>query len=393
MTPRYYLNPSACSARTQSGLTMVELLVAVTLSTFIALAAIAALTVARTGFTAVDSSSQLRDNARFASDLIQRLAMQAGFQDVVHATATKVSEVAVKDNIDNPPLPYVIGLNNALLDAALLNASAASSSPRDPFSSGKPRTAANGGCQSAADTACINGSDVLIIRYQNSAINQNSTTPDSIMINCLGNAEQLAPVNRADVMTSVFHVARDSNGEPALMCSTRNNFTGTWDGPRPIIQGVESFQVLYGVSGAKNATAGQPLPALPASNAASSSAANNATFSANSIPDRYFRADELTVAGNDAATADNFRRVRSLRIGLLMRAGPGSSQEPGAQTFYPLGELRNRNLETRPGENGHSFLFTERGSAASPTTFSFPQDGRARQTVTFTVYLRNVQVQ
>lgn len=387
MTPRYRLNPPSYSARTQSGLTMVELLVAVTLSTFIALAAIAALTVARTGFTAVDSSSQLRDNARFASDLIQRLAMQAGFQDVIHATATKVSEIAVKDNIDNPPQPYVMGLNNALLSSSALT------STNDPFLSGQPRTAANGGCSSAADTACINGSDVLIIRYQNSAINQNSTTPDSTMINCMGNSEQLVPANRADVMTSVFHVARSTGGEPALMCSTRNNSTGVWDSAQPIIQGVESFQVLYGVSGAKNATAGQPLPALPASNAASSSAANNATFSANSIPDRYFRADELTVAGNDVATSNNFRRVRSLRIGLLMRAGPGSSQDQDTQTFYPLGELRNRSLETRPAENGHSFLFTARGSAASPTTFSFPQDGRARQTVTFTVYLRNVQVQ
>lgn len=373
--------------RTQRGLTMVELLVAVTLSTFIALAAIAALTVARTGFTAVDASSQLRDNARFASDLIQRLAMQAGFQDVVHATATKVGEIVTKDNVDNPPLPYVMGLNNALLSSSTL------SSTNDPFQSGTARTAAAGGCTSASDTACINGSDVLILRYQNSAINQNSSTPDSTMINCLGNSELLVPANRADLMTSVFHVARSTGGEPALMCTTRNNSTGIWDTPQPVIQGVESFQVLYGVSGAKNATPGQALPALAASNAASSTAANNATFSANSIPDRYFRADELTVAGNDAATNDNFRRVRSLRIGLLMRAGPGSSQDQDTQTFYPLGELKNRSLETRPSENGHSFLFTARGTAASPTTFSFPQDGRARQTVTFTVYLRNVQMQ
>lgn len=378
--------PSRRGSRTehQLGLTMVELLVALTLSSLIALAAIAALTVARTGFTSVDAASQLRDNSRFASDLIQRLTMQAGFQDVVHATATKVSEIKVKVNVDNPVQPFVMGINNAILQTNLLN------STNDPFASSVDRTAANGGCASASDTACINGSDILILRYQSGGTNPNASTTDSTMIDCQGNPETTPPGNRADQITSVFHVARSSAGEPALMCATRSS-TGTWTS-QPVIQGVETFQVLYGVSGASDATAGTALPALSTS---------SALYSNNSIADRYFRADELKVtAGGSvtataatAATLDNFRRVRSLRIGLLMKAAGNTAQDQVSQEFYPLGRLRDRSAETRPAENGHSFLFTDRSAAASPSTFSFPQDGRVRQTLTFTVYLRNAQLQ
>ncbi len=83
------------NAARQTGLTMVELLVALTLSGLIALVAIAALTVARQGFTTVDSASQLRDNARFASDLIQRIAAQAGYQDLTRANQTRASEIKI----------------------------------------------------------------------------------------------------------------------------------------------------------------------------------------------------------------------------------------------------------------------------------------------------------
>ena len=57
----------------QQGLTLVELMVAMAISLLITLAAVAALIVSRQGFTALDASSQLRDNGRFAADLLQRL--------------------------------------------------------------------------------------------------------------------------------------------------------------------------------------------------------------------------------------------------------------------------------------------------------------------------------
>ena len=73
-TGRYLANSDfVARPKNQSGLSLVELLVAMAISTVIAIAAVSALIVSRQGFTTVDAASQLRDNARFATDLIQRL--------------------------------------------------------------------------------------------------------------------------------------------------------------------------------------------------------------------------------------------------------------------------------------------------------------------------------
>ena len=61
------------------GLTLVELLVAMTLGLLITLAAVAALLVGQQGFRSIDAASQVRDNTRFASDIMRRVILQAGY--------------------------------------------------------------------------------------------------------------------------------------------------------------------------------------------------------------------------------------------------------------------------------------------------------------------------
>lgn len=97
------------------------------------------------------------------------------------------------------------------------------------------------------------------------------------------------------------------------------------------------------------------------------------TGNVDSVPDSYLRADQMTVTGNDAATLTNWRRVRSLRIGLVLRGPPGSAQSSESQTLYPLGS----NYEST-SDPGSKFTAT---------------DSRLRQVVTFTVQLRNCQNQ
>ena len=96
----------------QHGLTMIELLIAMVISLLIVLAAVAALTVTQRGFSTVDSSSQLRDNIRFTTDLIQRLGVQGGFKDIKEAAKRAPPLVAGVD-----PDPNVTGFNNAVLTA------------------------------------------------------------------------------------------------------------------------------------------------------------------------------------------------------------------------------------------------------------------------------------
>lgn len=322
----------------QAGLTLVELLVALVISLLIALAAISSLTVTRRGFNTVDASSQLRDNGRFAADMVQRVAVQSGFKDYYFAgTPPTATETAA--NI----APNVYGFNNAL------------SSSTDPLNVATARTSGSLGY----------GSDVLILRYQEAETFAGSGVSDRSMIDCMGNSSTNIPANRDDRVASIFHVAESpsGSGELALMCSTVAS-GGTVSAGQPIVQGVENFQVLYGTDGV---TAG----AAP-------------TAATDSVPDQYLRADQLTVTGNAVATNDNWRRVRSLRIGMVLRGPANSAQEKVAQTLYPFGMGKASNT----GTNGSALSAVTDDPG---TVFSAPADGRMRQVVTFTVHLRNDQ--
>lgn len=360
-----YLIAGAAKSR---GFTMVELLVALALSSLIAVAAVAALIVARQGFTSVDAVSQLRDNGRFASDLIQRLVVQTGFQDVNFAAATRTNEFNLKGAAVNPE-PGILGLDNSIM-------SSESNLPDilDAFTLRTSASSSQSGCTSAADTACANGSDVLILRYQTSEGIIGSGVADGSMINCAGYAETTIPINKEDRMISVLHVAKSSSGEPSLMCSYLGA-SGTWD-TQPIIEGVESFQVFYGVDGFTTGV--------------------NTQFAGpeDTVPDKYLRASEMVVssAPTSAASYSNWKRVRSVRIGLVLRGARNSAttRSTNIATLCPLGV----------NPDAHADCVDASGSETPPMGAEFPRhgatiadDGRLRQTVTFTIFLRNVQNQ
>lgn len=323
---------------TQSGLTLVELLVAMAISTVITVAAFSALIISRQGFIAVDVASQLRDNARFTTDLIQRLAVQTGYRDVQFITNPLVGAVG----IPIAPPPNISGFNNALASAT------------DPTNVSTPRTVG----------PTRDGSDILILRYQASETFPGSGVSDNTMIDCAGNPSTSLPVDPSDRVLSVLHVGVDDQGEPSLRCTTVNPTTGIFT-VQPVIRGVENFQVLYGVDNVTPNTA--PV----------------AGATTDDVPDRYLRADQMTVAADVLGTNANWARVRSIRIGMVLRGPPGSAQDNVALTFFPLGRAKN----SSSGAVGSAMA-----SANDPgTTFQPGADGRLRQVVTFTVHLRNSQ--
>ena len=312
------------------GLTLVELMVAMVIGLVIVLAAVAAFTATRRSATTVDAASQLRDDSRFAMDVIQRLAVQTGFEDLPFVSRPYLGSISTyqgKNGINPSTLkPAVYGYNNAV------------PSTTDPLNTATARTSGSLGY----------GSDVLILQY--GTVKVTDTTTDGSMISCDGAAPTSPAGDRA---VSILYVNTSSGGEPALMCMKRNDSTGTFSTPAPLLKGVESFQVLYGVDKVVANTA--------------------PTGNVDSVPDSYLRADQMTVTGNDAATLTNWRRVRSLRIGLVLRGPPGSAQSSESQTLYPLGS----NYEST-SDPGSKFTAT---------------DSRLRQVVTFTVQLRNCQNQ
>ena len=326
------------SSRHQHGFTLIELLVALVIGLLIALAAISALIVTRQGFTTVDAASQLRDNGRFVSDLIQRLGVQTGFKDALHAASPPPPSAT---GIAANPAPNISGFNNAKISAS------------DPLNVSTARTSGEVGY----------GSDVLILGFQVAETFPGSGISDKSMIDCFGFSTATPAANRDSQVVSILHVDV-SLGEPALMCTSSDTGAAPFRTSQPIIQGVENFQVLYGVDGV---TAGAAPPAAPG----------------DTVPDSYLRADQLTVAGNAIATNANWRRVRSLRIGMVLRGPLNTAQDKTAQTLYPFGAAK-----ASAGSAKGSAMFSTNDPG---TKFVTPADGRLRQVVTFTVHLRNDQ--
>lgn len=342
--------------RRQLGLTLVELMVTLAVSLVVALAALAALVVSKRGFSTVDAASELRDNARFGAGMLQRITGQAGFLDWRFAM---VNRIAGQDLADPPPA--IQGFDNAALAIA------------GPFPvttdvlAGLAHDNRTADCNTAQGQGC---SDVLVVRYQSQfrPTGAASAASDQTMIDCSGRPLTEPPTTRDDQGISVFYVATH-RGEPTLMClpgrqtAAAGALAYQWREPVPVVTGVENFQVLYGADGASPGAA-------PAA-------------SATSLPGRYLRASQM--AGNNAtATNQNWRRVRSVRIGLVLRGAPASTQVSDSdQTLYPFGQAR----ESGSGAPGSALSST----ADKGTRYTPPADSRLRQTSTFTVYLHNDQ--
>jgi type IV pilus assembly protein PilW len=331
------------TGRKQRGLTLVELLVALGLGLLVVVIAATALLLGQQGYRSVDTTTQLRDRERFAADLLARVIIQTGYQDL---GAGSVSLRSTAKLLGNDPEPDIYGWNNAVYknpDDLVLSTSTKIANGNRPTSS----------LCTANDTSCKNGSDVLVVRFQGVNSPTDATKPDNTMINCMGFGEAgLTNGDLNDRATSIFHVTRGTDGEPSLSCSYYNFATGVWFASQPMIEGVESFQVLFGTDGVTPLTA-------------ASAAATQDT-----VAERWLRADQLTVAGNTAATRENWRRVRAVRVGLVLRGPVGSAEQAYADPFTPLGPKY-----ASPDDTGSSLSVTA--------------DRRLRLQSTFTVHLRN----
>jgi type IV pilus assembly protein PilW len=147
---------------------------------------------------------------------------------------------------------------------------------------------------------------------------------------------------------SIFHVVRGTAGEPTLACSYRNPTTGVW-ATVPLVSGVESFQVLYGVD------------TLDAAGATGT----------DSVADQYLRATQLATTPT-ATPIENWRRVRTLRVGLVVRGTTPDAVDRAATAAASTPVLGNG--------------FNNAGDELNITA-----DGRLRQRLVFTIHLRNAQ--
>lgn len=339
------MHKTTYSRQQQSGLTLIELLIALGLGLVVTVVAATALLLGQQGYNAVDATTQLRDRERLAIDLLTRVVVQAGYQDLAASNLVLRSTSGISPG--NDPEPDIYGWNNALYatpNGLLLSETTKISSSNRPS-----------GCPTTTDiTSCNNGSDILVVRYQGISTSPGSVAADNSMINCAGQGETgLVTGDLNERAVSMFHVTTGATGEPSLSCSYYSHAKGEWVNT-PIMEGVESFQVLYGTDGVTPNVA--PSPTAPQ----------------NTVSERWLRADQLSVAGSSVATRENWRRVRAVRLGLVFRAAAGSAAKSETTTVQPLGSLYVSTQDI--GSN-----------------LAVAADGRLRTQAAITVQLRNDQ--
>ena len=331
----------------QRGLTLVELMVALVIGLMVIMAAMSVFSSSSQSARTVDHAGQLRDDARFAADIIQRLAVQTGFEDIGFVTRT----------YQGTPQTYKAA--NGQADPTTMQA------PISGFSGQKPATGSGSIEITAASGTAFNNSDTLILRYQAANKGNSESDADGSMMLCsggtLGKTHGHDFEHRTQRAISIFYVDTDDDGEPTLFCRYANKEGGTLEDRVALVKGVESFKVLYGVDNI------EPNTAADCNGTSSSCDTEHAKL----VPNRYFYANQMTVGTttpDPATTQTNWRRVRALRIGMVLRAA-NSSGVADNKTWYPLGEK-----------------FADQDNAGSSYQTN---DARLRQNYVFTVNVRN----
>ncbi len=178
----------------QRGMTLAELMVALTIGLGIVLMAGRLLVLANGAYAAQIESAAVEDGGRFAIDLIGRAVRLAGAID-----PGTVADPAV----DSAPARV------AGMDARTLARATAGIDEPLP--------------------GAVNGSDVLAVRFPG----------DDSAVDCAG-----FPVAAGGEGWSIFYVARNGEGEAELRCKYRG--AAHWSSDA-LVSGVDGFQVLYGV--------------------------------------------------------------------------------------------------------------------------------------------------
>lgn len=165
------------------GSSLIECMLAASLSACAVLAAISMLQSANAAFVSQQQSALLQENGRYAINVITRALLQLSYVD--HSVAIQPDKLLALEGQDN------IG---------------------------------------------VNGSDVLTLHFAGSGL-----IADGSVINCAGFA---VASTLPDQGWSIFYVANNGQGEPELRCEYRGS--NGWSS-QALVAGVESFQVLYGV--------------------------------------------------------------------------------------------------------------------------------------------------
>jgi type IV pilus assembly protein PilW len=256
-------------------MTLVELMVALAVGLGVMLAAARLLLLANDAYAAQVESAAVGDGGRYALELIGRAVRQSATLD--------------PDSL-------------APAASAALGSAAARLAGLDARSLARTTSALDDPLPAA-----VNGSDVLAVRFPGAGA---APSGDGSVVSCAGFASA-----QGEEGWSIFYVARNADGEPELRCKYRGSTSWSADA---LVSGVDGFQVLYGL---------------------------DTDAPRDGVPNRYLNASAIRTL--DAALAglpaDEFnrqthwKRIVSVRVGLLLHGSRVTRSAPGAATYHLLG--------------------------------------------------------
>lgn len=316
--------PAAVPAR-QAGLTLVELMIAITLGFVVLLAASGLLISSKSAYVQREETARLQEAGRQALEVVARSLRQAGYQDWAGPLHPMETPATLS--------PDVVGLDARYLKAAR---------------PGLEQPLAQAGAPS----------DVLAVRFFGSGSGPNG---DGSIINCGGFGVPAAaswPAAEEARGWSIFYVSRDAAGEPELYCKYRGN--SGWVA-QAMIRGVESFQVLYGLDSDRD---GIPNRFVSASTIRAIDLARLGAGYEDRVEEMY--------------RATLWKKVVAVRLALLVRGAQAARADVSARRYDLFGEeYANRFAGADPG--------TRVAEAALPANVR----NRIRKTFSTTVMLRN----
>lgn len=274
----YYITARLIPVRKlQSGLTIIELMISITLGLLVILSATGLVISTKSLFVTQTDIVDTEDTARFALDNIARSIRQAGYINYDFSNSVMITPAS------------------ASADLAGMDANSVAATSTDI---------------STPLGTSVNNSDLLAVRFFGSG---NPPNGDGTMSNCAGFSVPAAISPDTDRGWSIYYVALDANNEPQLMCKYYSN-SGNWTA-QAIVKGVESFQVLYGLD----------------TNTPSNGLSNKFLTATNiNALDQ-----SLGLSGNALNAATYWKRIRTVKIAMLIR-GTGNSRTDTTTTTYNL---------------------------------------------------------
>ncbi|PRC95050.1 PilW family protein [Solimicrobium silvestre] len=263
----------------QLGLTLVELMIAITLGLFVILAVTGLVFASKSSYSIQTDAAIMQDTATVALSNIARSVKQAGYVNWDKEDAPFM--------ITDEMSPNISGLDGTSLHATSAGIKDLVSSP-----------------------ANTNSSDVLAVRFFGSGT---AFAADNTMLNCAGFGVKTPAHDKVDASRgwSIYYVANDAGGEPELRCkySGKKSFSST-----AIARGIESFQVLYGID-----------------------------ITGDGIANKFLSATEVdgldsNIAAQDLKKKTNWKKVTAIKVALLLHGTEQSRTDQSNIVHYLFGK-------------------------------------------------------